>query len=441
MFDSGPGSPLPRSSLRIAVVGGGPAGCFFALHALKLARERGIELELTLFEPKDFSARGPRGCNKCAGILSSRLIRGLHELGLSLPSAVVLGEIHGYVLHLTQGVFEITRPQPQRQILSVYRGSGPRLGALGPEISFDAWLLNQAEQAGVHVVRESVEEVSLQGSPRLQTHARSYTSDLVVLATGVNARPPRLNPPHYIPPPTEIMAQDELLAPAFSDGGRVHVHFGQPGSLVFACLVAKGPYVNVSLLGHHLEKDAVGALLQEADVHSTLHGEPQRLCGCRPRVAVDVARGYYADHFVAVGDAAVTRLYKDGIGSAFLTAQQAARTVLEMGIHARDFARGYAPLCHAIARDNRIGRLLFALWEYSRRSPRLTEAWLRVLQAELSLSPEARGAHLALWGMFTGDDSYGTILRRLLSVPVGWRWACHALGRRWAPDTAGEVEP
>ena len=319
------------------------------------------------------------------------------------------------------------------------------MGDLGPEVSFDAWLLGEVERAGGRVVRERVVEVDLHSRPSLRTRERRYESDLVVLATGVNSRLPSLRASRYVPPPVEVMAQDELLAPGFQDKGWVHVHFGRPGSLVFAGLVSKGPYVNISLLGHHLERDAVGVLLQEPDVRATLREEPMRLCGCRPRVAVGIARGYYADHFVAVGDAAVTRLYKDGIGAAFLTAGQAARTALELGGSARDFARGYAPLCRAIARDNQIGRLLFALWERTRRNPRLVDAWLAILRAERGLPVQDRSAHLALWGMFTGDDSYAAILRRLLGVRMGMRWIRHALiGERRASamdyPTAEELE-
>ena len=58
---------------RVCIVGGGPAGCFAALHLLDQAEKQGLRLEVLIFEPRDFNRPGPSGCNRCAGILSSHL--------------------------------------------------------------------------------------------------------------------------------------------------------------------------------------------------------------------------------------------------------------------------------------------------------------------------------------------------------------------------------
>ena len=58
---------------RVAIVGGGPSGSFFALYLLKYARERGIHPEITIYEPRNFAKPGPSGCKGCAGILSMSL--------------------------------------------------------------------------------------------------------------------------------------------------------------------------------------------------------------------------------------------------------------------------------------------------------------------------------------------------------------------------------
>jgi flavin-dependent dehydrogenase len=418
-----------RDGSRIAVIGGGPAGSFFALHALGLARQRGIRLEVTLFEPKDFTARGPLGCNKCAGILSSRLVRNLRTLDLTLPPQVVLGHIQAYVLHLDDLILEIARPEPWRDIVSIYRGGGPRLGALDLHASFDAWLLGRAQARGAHLIGQRVEEVNVLERPVVRTRDWRYECDLIVLACGVNARGISLIGTSYTPPATETMAQDEIL---IRDGetlpggrsleSRVHIFFGRPAGILFAGLVPKGPYTNVSLLGHRLGKDPVGDFLDAAGVRQTLRHQTGRLCGCKPRIAVSMAQGIYSDGFVAVGDAAVTRLYKDGIGSAFLTARQAAETVVLHGVSASSFARHYVPLCQTIDRDNRIGQVLFSLWGPTVRSSRLTDLWVRALTAEASLEPGRRHLHLALWGMFTGDDSYRDIAASLLNIEVARRF-------------------
>ena len=42
---------------RIAIIGGGPAGSFFAHFCLKLARQQGIDVEITVLDGKDFYGR------------------------------------------------------------------------------------------------------------------------------------------------------------------------------------------------------------------------------------------------------------------------------------------------------------------------------------------------------------------------------------------------
>jgi flavin-dependent dehydrogenase len=403
---------------RIAVIGGGPAGSFFALHALDLARQRGLRIQVFIFEGKDFSQRGPKSCNKCAGILSSHLVHNLHSLQLRFPPQVIMGEIRSYVLHLGEGMVEINQPDPERRIVSVYRGTGPRLGDLPPGVSFDAWILSEALNRGAELIRERVTAVTGDERPAVATRSTALTCDLVVLATGVNSRLPHLPDLGYERPATEVMSQDELAVSEMSGNHRVHIFTGRPAGVIFAGLVPKGPYVNVSLLGHKLAKDSVGKLLEMNQVRRMLRADPRRLCGCNPRIAVSMAQNYYADRFVAVGDAAVTRLYKDGIGSAFLTARQAARVAVGVGTSERAFRQGYAAFCESISRDNRIGRMLFAIWDRTQRSRVGTRAWYSALTAEEGLPVERQHCRMALWGMFTGDDSYRAIAQQLLHPGV-----------------------
>jgi flavin-dependent dehydrogenase len=409
---------------RVAIVGGGPAGSFTALHLLRFAREADVPLSVTIFERKDFRRRGQTGCNKCAGILSPRLVRALEAAGLSIPSRLIMAQPTSYVLHLAGEAVEIFEPGPDRRVLSVYRGGGPLHADLSPEVSFDAWLLDQARAAGAEVVSANVRRISVASNApngrqfaEVEVEGQKLAFDLVVLATGVNAQVPALEGIAYQPPRTAVMAQDELaLATGLTPSQRkqVQIHFGSQHGLLFGALIPKGELLNASLLGHDLTGDAVGALLQRPESAWLSGGGLSRLCGCHPRVAVAPARAIFSDRFVAVGDAAVSRLYKDGIGSAFFTARQVAWTAVNMGIAGRDFARGYAPLCRSIALDNRVGALLFDMWERGQRRPWWARTWLRVLSVEQSLPTARQYYHLALWDLLTGADSYAGIARRLM---------------------------
>ena len=401
---------------RVVVVGGGPAGSFSALHLLNFAAHAHLELEVVILEPRDFTQAGPKGCNKCAGILSSALIANLKSLGLEIPPEVIQAELTNYTLHLEGLTLTLQKPDERRRIASVYRGSGPRLGGDDHPRSFDAWLLEQAQERGAHLERVRAQSIEPGERPKISMdQEHNMEADLVVLASGVNSRHP-LDPAwQYEAPRTEVMAQDEI--PVTNDllDSSVHIFFDYPAGLIFGCLIPKGRYANVSLLGHGLGPGSVADFLQGHSLDKLLIPGMSLLCGCAPRVAVSPAKGYYADRMVAVGDAAVTRLYKDGIGAAFVTAQAAARTAVQRGISGRDFAAGYRPVCRQFAIDNLYGRLLFRVWKIARSTPGVLERWKRVMLAEAEL-PTARQVHSrVLWSMFTGDESYRRITRILLS--------------------------
>ncbi len=406
---------------QVRIVGGGPAGSFAALHLLRFAGETGLRLEITIFEARDFNRPGPGGCNKCAGVLSHPLVKNLAKLALTIPEEVIQSRLSAYMMHLDQDELCIQPRDPQQQIYSVYRGSGPRLGEPPYPRSFDGWLLAEAQARGAVVRRERVRAIRAGKRPEtgmrpvIVTAHQEYEADLVILANGINSLV-LLDPAwHYRPPRTEKMAQDEIPLPAEAQDNRIHIYGEPPSGLIFGALIPKGNYANISLLGHKLPPDAITVFVDEHHLSGlSLQGAPF-LCGCTPSLAVSSAQGYFADRLVAIGDAAVTRLYKDGIGAAFLTAEAAARTAVRQGISQRDFAAGYAPTCRAIAVDNIYGRLLFRFWPFVRRFPALVEIWERSIQSENHLPVADQIHQRMLWGIFTGDEFYRRIFWLLFS--------------------------
>lgn len=403
---------------RVVIVGGGPGGSFTAIHLLNFAAQANLKLDVLILEPRDFTTPGPKGCNKCAGILSSTLLSHLGSLGLELPDQVVQAELTNYTLHLDDLELTLQKPDSSRRIASVYRGSGPRLGGPDRPSSFDTWLLEQAVSRGARLERARVQDVLPGERPKVVlSKDESLSADLLVLAHGVNSRL-QIDPLwDYLPPRTEAMAQDEAPVPDGLLDSSVHIFFDYPPGLIFGCLIPKGRYANISLLGHKLRPSSVEQFLHGHDLDKLIIPGQSLLCGCAPRVAVSPAKNYYNDRMVAVGDAAVTRLYKDGIGSAFVTAREAARTAVQRGVSRRDFAAGYRPACRRIAVDNAYGRLFFHIWNLVHGSPRVYRGWKHLLQAETQLPQERQIHSRVLWSMFTGDESYRRIFRIIFSSP------------------------
>jgi hypothetical protein len=137
---------------------------------------------------------------------------------------------------------------------------------------------------------------------------------------------------------------------------------------------------------------------------------------------------------VFIGDSGSTRLYKDGIGAAYRTANAAARTAVFHGVGEKDFEQYYQPACRRIEKDNAIGRFMFGMTEYIQKSPRARRALLAMTAAEQRRPGGRRRMSVTLWDLFTGSSSYRQILMRTLHPAfigrLGYSLARSALGRR-----------
>ncbi|HEX7432749.1 MAG TPA: NAD(P)/FAD-dependent oxidoreductase [Anaerolineaceae bacterium] len=403
---------------RIVIVGGGPAGSFTALHLLVLSAEAHLNLDVIIIEARDFNRPGPGSCNKCAGILSTNLVQNMEKLGLRLPTEVIQSVIDSYILHIGGAQLPLHALNASRRTVSVYRGGGPRLGGLPMPLSFDGWLLHQAQERGARIIRKRVQTIRSGPRPIVVTAHEEFEADLVVMATGVNSRS-ILDPSWgYQPPRTEIMAQDEIPLPGGMSDNSVHIFFENPPGLIFGALIPKGRYANISLLGHGLPSNAVNKFFDAHGLKALIPEGSTFLCGCTPHVAISTAAGFFADRLVVVGDAAVTRLYKDGIGSAFITAEAAAQTAILLGISQEDFSIGYKPVCLRIAADNSYGRLLFRLWYLTFHTPILRKTWTQAIINEINQIVDNHIFTRVLWGMFTGDESYRLLFWMTISMPA-----------------------
>jgi flavin-dependent dehydrogenase len=440
-----------QDGARVAVIGGGPAGAFFAHFLLGMAAEAGRQVHVDIFEPRDFTQIGAQGCNGCAGIVSESLVQLLAQEGIDLPPSVVQREIDSYVIHMDAGSATIRPPRPGQSIGAVHRGAGPRDLRQAAWIGLDAHVQGLATARGARVIPQRVSDVGWgDGRPLVSTResdAQPY--DLLAVTAGVNSPALKLFSqivPSYQPPQTsKTFIREYFLGAATVDqtlGNAIQVFLLDIPRLEFGMLIPKGEYVTVCLLGEEIDNDLLHAFLAAPEVLRCLPpgmALEKPSCQCAPRINVLGATQPYGDRVVFIGDSASTRLYKDGIGSAFRTAKAAAVTAIGHGVAAEDFRRHYLPACQAIEQDNQVGRLIFAVVSQLRNRPWARSAVMQTILDEQGRPGRLRRMSAIQWDMYTGSGSYWEILLRslhptLLIDLVRGVWAALRVARRRQPD-------
>ncbi len=183
------GSQKIRTGPRVGIIGGGPAGSLFALYLLHYSEEKGIHPETTIYQQRNFDEPGPKGCKGCAGILSMSLLSNLTGLGLTMPKEIIQTRIEQYTVHSPYTSISMSNPEKGIQIVSVYRGCGPRISHYADSISFDGWLLREAQNRGVRVENQKVSYAYLGTESGVEVAGQKIEYDLVVLASAKAWRP------------------------------------------------------------------------------------------------------------------------------------------------------------------------------------------------------------------------------------------------------------
>ncbi len=419
--DRDEGSLALQDGSRIAVIGGGPAGSFFAFFLLKMAAAIDLAIEVDIYEPRSFGCGGPASCNHCGGIVSESLVQILAAEGINLPPAIIRRGIDSYVVHTDIGEVAISSPARERRIAALYRAGGPRGVADYARAGFDDFLQQMTVERGARVVRRHVTDIrrGADQSEVLTSDGRVEPYDLVAVATGVNSNLVSTlgGASNETPQPhttrtfiCEFRSTEDDIAGRLGDA--MHVFLLPIPRLEFAAIIPKNEFATVVLLGEELDQDLVQRFLEDPAVRRCLPTTKLPcVCSCSPLINTGRRGRPYADRLVFIGDSGTTRLYKDGIGAAYRTSKAAATTAIFQGISATDFGRHYWPTCRSIERDNAIGKWLFAgagLVKGSRVSRR---ALVRMARREQERGKNNGPMSSMLWNMFTGSAPYREILR------------------------------
>lgn len=416
-----------KSGSKVCVIGGGPAGSFFTYFFLDLADRLGIEVELDIIEAKDFDCFGPSGCNHCGGIISESLVQSLSAEGIILPSNVIRRGIDSYVMHTENDNVKIETPLQEKRIGAVFRGSGPLKSEKSEWESFDKYLLDQCGKKGANLIVDKVTEILFEnGLPLVKTKnnfKKSY--DLIVAAVGLDDKSLRLikgaNIKFEAPSTTktyisEFYLGQEIVSQYFGDS--MHVFLMDIPNLQFGALIPKGHHVTLVLLGTEINKELVKTFLDSQQVKNCFPKEwdlnTAAICQCYPKINTRTAKFMYGDRFVTIGDSATSKLYKNGIGAAYITAKAAATSALFNGVSSEDFEKFYLPTCRSINIDNLIGKIVFLVTKIIKKSTLLKRAVIKTVIKEQSKSGMKRHMSTVLWDTFTGSATYKEIFFRTL---------------------------
>jgi hypothetical protein len=462
-----------RDQDKVVVVGGGPAGAFFAIHFLRLAKLRGLKAEVVIIEKKGDAGSGDgqphsscrEGCNYCAGGLSPKLAAALEEEGLSLPEDIIAGTIRSLTIHGHWKNIELRVPEDKR-MYAVFRGSRPK-GRANQDKNFDSFLLEKARQRGAEIVFGEVCDLRYSatsnpivlfrpqgGAGRSRPAAegqggagdeglQAIEAGFLVLAGGVNqwlGRPIGRDPfwqvvrravPGYFPPKvrraliSEVEIQKEMEA--FLEGEIYFVEFGSKTlKIEMSSLIPKGRYITAALLGRSVDttRGADNLALIKAYLNCLRSRDPSARSG--GPACLHVRSQHDGQGGLACGENGPRR--GDMAGPGFtrtdllpISRPPLARAVLEAGVDRKSLGAAYGPVIKALKRDNGFGQILFMLNRLVFSNPTLSRILYQAVLTERKTKPErARRLAHTMWKMASGDDTYRAGLRAMFNPLAVW---------------------
>ena len=141
-------------------------------------------------------------------------------------------------------------------------------------------------------------------------------------------------------------------------------------------------------------------------------------CRCLPKMNVGAPKKPFSERIVICGDAGSTRLFKDGLGAAYLMGKAAAKTVVFRGVGEYDFRTDYYPVYKEIIVDNFFGSYLYMITDIYRKNGILTKGLIETVRKEQNSGDDFKPLSGMLWDMFTGNERYKRIMPKALSLKM-----------------------
>lgn len=403
--------PLPENG-RVVIIGGGPGGAACALALKSLAGELNRPVQVTILESKHFT--GERRYNQCVGVFSPPLPALLeNRLHVPYPHHLIRNEIQGYVLH---SAGERIRLDGDEEASHAFR-----------RVQFDAYMLETVMQRGVDVLPARAIDLEFHADCVIvYTDSAPVEADIVVGAFGLDEGSAslfsRLTP--YRPPQalnSVVTKYHPGLVGMADFGAHIHAFLPSHPQIEFGAVTPKGNHLTINIAGDSVDAPLMRSFLSQPAVRAELPNfdhageyDPNDLRYYKGRFPRSLARGYYGDRYVMVGDAAgLVRAFKGkGVTSAVLTSIRAAETIIRNGISEQAFHQHYKPANLDIVQDMPYGRFM--------RLVTIFIARYGLLDPVLRAARKTPALRSALFDAVSALAPYQEVLRRSVRPKTIW---------------------
>lgn len=395
-----------RESGCVVIIGGGPGGvaCALALH--ELSKKMGRDIHIIIVEGKQFL--NEHHYNQCVGILSPPLPALLeNHLGIPFPHHLNRSEIKGYILHTSkEQVFVADEEETSIALRRVH---------------FDAYMFEMAKQKGIKVIPARAVDLDLHDE-RVVVYTENVPveCDLVVGAFGMDegtasifTRQTGYRPPKALSsvvtkfhPGLEIMS---------NYGHHIHAFLPEHPRIEFGGVSPKGDHLTINIAGRKVDTALMHDFLKSPTVSGVLPNlsiagqlDPRDMLFFKGRFPCSLARRYYGDRYVIIGDAAgLVRAFKGkGVTSAVQTGIRAAETILQRGFSKQAFHHHYRKANHDLIQDMPYGQVM--------RFVTILMSRYRMLDPGIRAAKKNAHLRAALFGAISAHAPYRQVLSQAL---------------------------
>lgn len=395
---------LPEKG-RVVIIGGGPGGTACALALFHLAAENDRQLQITLLEGKQFTDE--RHYNQCVGVLSPPLPSLLEErLGVPFPYQLCQIQILGYVLYSSGE--KILLEGDEEASYAVRR------------VQFDEYMLDSVKQQGITVLPARAVDLEFHtDNVVVYTESSPLEADVVVGAFGLDdgsasmfTRMTSYRPPQALSSlVTKYHPSPEIHAEL---GPYIHAFLPSNPRIEFGAITPKCSHLTINIAGNSVDTPLMdtflnhrymGAILPDLERNKVDEKDLVYFKGRFPR---SLARGYYGDRYVMVGDAAgLVRAFKGkGATTAVLTGIRAAETIMKHGFSAQAFHSHFRTANQDITQDLPYGRAMRLLTIFMAR--------LGLLDPVLRAAQDTPALQSALFNAVSAHGTYQDVMRKSL---------------------------